>query len=948
MKKLLTAALALTVGVTCAIGLAACDNGSENTNTMTDAEIAQSAINSLKSAYASAERVETPSDYDVLGKVKVSNTLYDVDWEVSASNNDISDYIKVGDMDEDTYIVTISITKKPPVAIDYTLTASVTVGDATKSYGFEKRLPASAIGGDVQTKSVGIQFDDSAKRTQFTNDIQVWEQSGITVTNNKYNSINNVGNYSDPARFYQGSKVKIEYPGMKHLVIDSVNFDNNPYADNLKKSLEAINLPAEITVDENGDVTVKLDYAMDYIEFVATAQTRMYSIDIEAIVGGATDADKVAAAKAMVSLEKTVYSAKGEYDLPASSYGASVTWSVKGTSDLVKVEGGKLVVENIPTSETTVTLVAAIKSGNENDSAEVEIKLVPALNLEHKGTADDPFTVAEVMAIASTLDADAFYQVDGKTAEICVEGYVIKVGTWAQTETYANWTGSYIATSASSKTDSADALQIYRLNLDSTYLKSSSDLKVGAKIVVSGALQNYKGNTPEITNSGSINVKAVAYDASGATDVTPPDTDVELTHAGTAEDPFTVAEAIKIASSLTSGAYYQVDGENAHVYVKGYVTNSPEARNDGKGIFRIYISDTKGDTSNKFQIYYTVWNEVVPEGSTLKAGDEVVACAFITNYNNGTYELTGTAADPAVITVWNKAGDNPGGEVDSKYGTEAAPLSVAQALALAAEECVNNYDVTAQVVYMKGVVTDAGTFGGTYYSNMYFADAGNLGTTILAYTINLNKGVAAPVVGDTLVICGYIKNYDGKIEFASNNGIFVYILSNDEAGERAPEVEVEGDLLYTLDASGHHGSNNGYANNCDVTVDGITWNIEGNSTMDPWRFGGKEITGVDRKLTSKTALSGTVTKLVINFGAKTITVNSVTLKVYSSDPTQDGATVVSTITVEYAANSKVIIEAPEGVDWSNCYYQIIFNVTNTGTSNQYVSINTIEFYGDED
>lgn len=947
MKKLLTAALALTVGVTCAIGLAACDNGSENTNTMTDAEIAQSAINSLKSAYASAERVETPSDYEVLGKVKVSNTLYDVDWEISASNNDISDYIEVGDMDEDTYIVTISITKKPPVAIDYTLTASVTVGDATKSYDFEKRLPASAIGGDVQTKSVGIQFDDSAKRTQFSKEIQVWEQNGIKLTNSKYNSINDVANYSNPARFYSGSLVKLEFPGMKHLVWDCEYKEN---ADYLVKSLEATGLPltTEISGEYNQIVTIDLEIAVDYIEYQSLGQTRAKTIDIEAIVGGATDAEKVAAAKAALSLDKTIYSAKGEYDLPASSYGASVTWSVKGTSDLVKVEGGKLVVENIPTSETVVTLVAAIKSGNENDSAEVEIKLVPALNLEHKGTADDPFTVAEVLAIASTLDADAFYQVNGKTAEICVEGYVIKVGTWSESATYANWTGSYIATSASSNTNSADALQIYRLNLDSTYLKSSSDLKVGAKIVVSGALQNYNGKTPEITNSGSINAKAVAYDASGATDVTPPDTDVEVTHAGTAEDPFTVAEAIKIASSLTSGAYYQVDGENAHVYVKGYVTNSPEARNDGKGIFRIYISDTKGDNSNKFQIYYTVWNDVVPEGSTLKAGDEVVACAFITNYNNGTYELTGTSADPAVITVWNKASDNPGGEVDSKYGTEAAPLSVAQALALAAEECVNNNDVTAQVVYMKGVVTDAGTFGGTYYSNMYFADAGNLGTTILAYTINLNAGVAAPVVGDTLVICGYIKNYDGKIEFASNNGIFVYILSNDEAGERAPEVEVEGDLLYTLDASGHHGSNNAYANNCDVNVDGITWNIEGNSTMDPWRFGGNSITGVDRKLTSKTALSGTVTKLVINFGAKTITVNSVTLKVYSSDPTQGGATVVSTITVEYAANSKVIIEAPEGEDWSNCYYQIIFNVTNTGSSNQYVTISTIEFYGDED
>ena len=51
-------------------------------------------------------------------------------------------------------------------------------------------------------------------------------------------------------------------------------------------------------------------------------------------------------------------------------------------------------------------------------------------------------------------------------------------------------------------------------------------------------------------------------------------------------------------------------------------------------------------------------------------------------------------------------------------------------------------------------------------------------------------------------------------------------------------------LLYTLTPVS--GDNNSYAGNCDVTVDGITWNLAGNSQINPWRLGGKNITNVDR------------------------------------------------------------------------------------------------------
>ena len=56
------------------------------------------------------------------------------------------------------------------------------------------------------------------------------------------------------------------------------------------------------------------------------------------------------------------------------------------------------------------------------------------------------------------------------------------------------------------------------------------------------------------------------------------------------------------------------------------------------------------------------------------------------------------------------------------------------------------------------------------------------------------------------------------------------------------------DVAYTLTPAA--GSNNNYASACDVTINGIVWNVTGNSTLTPWRLGGKSLSGVDRAVYS--------------------------------------------------------------------------------------------------
>ena len=63
----------------------------------------------------------------------------------------------------------------------------------------------------VAEGAVTITFDNLSKRTQISTEIQVWEENGIKVTNNKASSTSNVNEkYYNPARFYKSSEVVIE------------------------------------------------------------------------------------------------------------------------------------------------------------------------------------------------------------------------------------------------------------------------------------------------------------------------------------------------------------------------------------------------------------------------------------------------------------------------------------------------------------------------------------------------------------------------------------------------------------------------------------------------------------------------------------------------------------------------------------------------------------------
>ena len=122
--------------------------------------------------------------------------------------------------------------------------------------------------------SLNISFESTANRTEFSTEIQVWVQNGITVTNNKAGATSNVADYSKPGRFYKGSEVIIECAGMTKIEINCFGLDSkyvNPW----------LNVTNGTATLENGIVTIVFETPVDSIVYSSlSAQARAYDITV--------------------------------------------------------------------------------------------------------------------------------------------------------------------------------------------------------------------------------------------------------------------------------------------------------------------------------------------------------------------------------------------------------------------------------------------------------------------------------------------------------------------------------------------------------------------------------------------------------------------------------------------------------------------------------------------
>ena len=170
-------------------------------------------------------------------------------------------------------------------------------------------------------------------------------------------------------------------------------------------------------------------------------------------------------------------------------------------------------------------------------------------------------------------------------------------------------------------------------NVDDTFTLGSN-----AKVMAQYSDGNDKDVTaqathsnPDMSTAGTKEV-TVSYTEGGITKETKYDITVKggsATHAGTVEDPFTVADAINVTIALglgkTSTDFY---------YTKGIISQIDEVSTD-YGNATYYISDD-GTTDNQFEVYHGkyIGNTSFTAADQIKVGDEVVVNGKLTYHKS--------------------------------------------------------------------------------------------------------------------------------------------------------------------------------------------------------------------------------------------------------------------------------------------------------------------------
>ena len=168
----------------------------------------------------------------------------------------------------------------------YTISNVVTTGadDATlkvkiSALGYET-MEATCSNRPSPEKTGTISFANTNQRTERTNQKQVWENGGITLTNAK-GSGQNVSDNTNPVRFYTNQKLTIEAPGaIKSITFVCNNNYYNNYATNLKNSIGTVSGATVTTSGSNVTVTFDKATATSFVVDKLTGDVRMNSLSV--------------------------------------------------------------------------------------------------------------------------------------------------------------------------------------------------------------------------------------------------------------------------------------------------------------------------------------------------------------------------------------------------------------------------------------------------------------------------------------------------------------------------------------------------------------------------------------------------------------------------------------------------------------------------------------------
>lgn len=280
---------------------------------------------------------------------------------------------------------------------------------------------------------------------------------------------------------------------------------------------------------------------------------------------------------------------------------------------------------------------------------------------------------------------------------------------------------------------------------------------------------------------------------------------------GTIDNPFDAAAANSVASALTAGSKTQND-----YYIKGKVSEikSQYGTTYGNGSFCISADGTQEGQFLVWRALYLKNAKYAASQDTIKLGDEVVVYGKLMNYLNSKdntttpetvqgeaylYSLNGKTESEAVVPEAPAAeGD---GTLDNPYNTTGV-LEYIKTLESGKE--------SAEKVYIKGKVCSIRENFGTQYGNATFsisADGKEANSFLIFRAFYLNNlkytddADAKLNIGDDVIVCGQVINYNGNTPETVAFKAFVHTLNGtvSSINNAAINAETAKQSIYTLD-----------------------------------------------------------------------------------------------------------------------------------------------------
>ena len=306
-----------------------------------------------------------------------------------------------------------------------TYTKTVTMNAITFAAGTYNTTPYTIKEADVVepepegVKTATISFASTAQRTSYSTSEQIWENEGVVFTNSKGSSTTNVGNYSNPARFYKNSNISVTAPGN----ITKLEFDCKGIGGDYVAPLSSLT-----GASKTGDIiTISLDGTSSTIEYKGlSAQARANSLTVTYVIADPSAPSVTVGnvtgipARGVEADELTYEIANLEYsDLTVTCDGAIVTSASKGEDGVINYA--------VSANSTTSARDGSITISNGTLTKEVKVSQLAPVFTVSRNAVELGATAGSQTTVTVTSDFDWMLSKEGAGYTVTPTSY-----TWAE------------------------------------------------------------------------------------------------------------------------------------------------------------------------------------------------------------------------------------------------------------------------------------------------------------------------------------------------------------------------------------------------------------------------------------------------------------------------------------------------------------------------------------